>query len=165
MPTPSEKACRRCQAVLPLTDFYPRRNRSGYTSICKACDKARVKEWRARGGSVNAREASRRYDRTERGKAKRAEYQRSEVRKQQMATYRATAAGREATRRANQSPRGKERTTRYFQTEMVPLTMDHVVPLSKGGPHTKENVVPACRPCNARKKDRLLDGTFDPSGT
>lgn len=34
------------------------------------------------------------------------------------------------------------------------LTQDHITPLSKGGSHTKSNVVPACRPCNTRKKDR-----------
>lgn len=38
----------------------------------------------------------------------------------------------------------------------VPLTMDHVVPISKGGPHTRDNIVPACRSCNSRKKDRSI---------
>jgi 5-methylcytosine-specific restriction enzyme A len=32
------------------------------------------------------------------------------------------------------------------------LTMDHVVPLARGGRSTKGNVVPACRDCNSRKK-------------
>jgi len=35
-------------------------------------------------------------------------------------------------------------------------TMDHVVPRSRGGVHAWENVVAACRPCNATKGDRLL---------
>ncbi len=34
--------------------------------------------------------------------------------------------------------------------------IDHVIPRSRGGPHTWENVVAACRPCNSRKEDRLL---------
>src|SRR5262249_59343488 len=34
--------------------------------------------------------------------------------------------------------------------------IDHVIPRSKGGLHTWENVVAACRPCNTRKEDRLL---------
>lgn len=34
--------------------------------------------------------------------------------------------------------------------------LDHVVPRSKGGTHTWDNVVAACRPCNTRKEDRLL---------
>lgn len=34
--------------------------------------------------------------------------------------------------------------------------IDHVVPRSRGGTHTWDNVVAACRPCNAHKEDRLL---------
>jgi 5-methylcytosine-specific restriction endonuclease McrA len=37
------------------------------------------------------------------------------------------------------------------------LTMDHVIPLSKGGKHIKENIVPACLPCNLKKGTKLLD--------
>jgi 5-methylcytosine-specific restriction endonuclease McrA len=33
--------------------------------------------------------------------------------------------------------------------------LDHVLPRSRGGPHTWENVVASCRACNARKEDRL----------
>jgi 5-methylcytosine-specific restriction endonuclease McrA len=33
-------------------------------------------------------------------------------------------------------------------------SIDHVVPRSKGGPHTWENVAAACRPCNLTKRDR-----------
>jgi 5-methylcytosine-specific restriction endonuclease McrA len=31
------------------------------------------------------------------------------------------------------------------------LTQDHIQPLSKGGPHTLTNIVPACQSCNSRK--------------
>jgi 5-methylcytosine-specific restriction endonuclease McrA len=34
------------------------------------------------------------------------------------------------------------------------LTVDHVVPRSRGGPSTFENLVCACQPCNTRKKNR-----------
>lgn len=37
--------------------------------------------------------------------------------------------------------------------------LDHVVPRSKGGPHTWDNVVAACRPCNSHKQDRHLSET------
>jgi 5-methylcytosine-specific restriction endonuclease McrA len=36
------------------------------------------------------------------------------------------------------------------------LTLDHVIPRSKGGSHTWDNVVTACEKCNSRKSDRLL---------
>lgn len=35
------------------------------------------------------------------------------------------------------------------------LTMDHVVPLVRGGRSTPGNVVPACKDCNNRKKSLL----------
>lgn len=38
-------------------------------------------------------------------------------------------------------------------------SIDHVVPRAKGGEHTWENVVAACRPCNVRKRDRFLHET------
>ncbi len=35
------------------------------------------------------------------------------------------------------------------------LTLDHVIPRSKGGQHTWDNVVTACEKCNSIKSDRL----------
>lgn len=35
------------------------------------------------------------------------------------------------------------------------LTMDHIVPLARGGKSTKGNVVPACKTCNTAKKHLL----------
>ena len=35
------------------------------------------------------------------------------------------------------------------------LTMDHVVPLSRGGKSVKGNVVPCCKACNTAKKTKL----------
>ena len=36
------------------------------------------------------------------------------------------------------------------------LTIDHVIPLSRGGTHTIGNVVPSCLPCNLRKGTRFV---------
>lgn len=35
------------------------------------------------------------------------------------------------------------------------LTLDHLVPLARGGRSTKGNCVPACKDCNNRKKSLL----------
>ena len=35
------------------------------------------------------------------------------------------------------------------------LTVDHVIPRSKGGDSSWENIVASCAPCNRRKGDRL----------
>ena len=35
------------------------------------------------------------------------------------------------------------------------LTMDHIVPIARGGKSTKGNIVPACKDCNTQKKQLL----------
>ena len=42
-------------------------------------------------------------------------------------------------------------TCQYCGTETRTLTLDHIVPRSRGGAHEWENVVSACIPCNHRK--------------
>ena len=45
----------------------------------------------------------------------------------------------------------------YCGTTGGRLTLDHVVPRSRGGESSWENVVTSCAPCNLRKGDRLLE--------
>jgi len=89
--------------------------------------------------------------------------------------YRKTDKGKALSRRQNAQRRGAILATRTPLTatewlEIViehkglchycrmkrKLTLDHVIPLRKGGQHTKENVVPACGPCNSKKRDKIL---------
>lgn len=37
------------------------------------------------------------------------------------------------------------------------ITLDHVWPLTLFGPHSSDNVVPACISCNSQKSDKPLD--------
>lgn len=37
------------------------------------------------------------------------------------------------------------------------LVLDHLVPVSRGGANTLDNLVTACAPCNARKLDRTIE--------
>lgn len=36
------------------------------------------------------------------------------------------------------------------------LTMDHLIPLSRGGRSTKKNIVVACKQCNSLKKNQTV---------
>jgi 5-methylcytosine-specific restriction endonuclease McrA len=45
----------------------------------------------------------------------------------------------------------------YCGTSGGRLTLDHVIPRSRGGESTWENVVTACATCNLEKGDRLLE--------
>ncbi len=41
--------------------------------------------------------------------------------------------------------------------EGAPETMEHLIPLSRGGDHTVGNLAPACTRCNSQKTDRTLE--------
>ncbi|HEY7648400.1 MAG TPA: HNH endonuclease [Methylomirabilota bacterium] len=45
----------------------------------------------------------------------------------------------------------------YCRRQVGPgvLTMDHLVPLGRGGRSVRGNVVPACKDCNTRKQSQL----------
>jgi len=46
-------------------------------------------------------------------------------------------------------------TCQYCGVERGTLTVDHVIPRSKGGGSSWDNIVACCAPCNRRKGDRL----------
>lgn len=45
----------------------------------------------------------------------------------------------------------------YCGRSDLPLTLDHIIPKSKGGDDSWENLVTACLPCNNKKGDRTLE--------
>jgi 5-methylcytosine-specific restriction endonuclease McrA len=52
----------------------------------------------------------------------------------------------------------RDRNTCQFCLRVLPaseLTLDHIVPRSRGGESTWENLVACCHPCNNRKGDRM----------
>lgn len=44
----------------------------------------------------------------------------------------------------------------YCLKPMDVVTIDHMTPLCKGGNHTLSNVVPCCKSCNSKKRDKTL---------
>lgn len=75
----------------------------------------------------------------------------------------------EAMLRAERSKARELRRTRWWQQKTASgvcwfcgvrvgfhaLTMDHVIPLARGGRSTKDNLVPCCKECNTKKKSSL----------
>jgi len=48
-------------------------------------------------------------------------------------------------------------TCQYCGHQASDLTLDHVVPRHRGGPHTWDNLVTACKACNHKKGGKLLE--------
>jgi 5-methylcytosine-specific restriction protein A len=48
----------------------------------------------------------------------------------------------------------REGVCHYCQSKFLPkeLTMDHVVPIARGGTSSEGNIVPSCKTCNSKKK-------------
>lgn len=88
--------------------------------------------------------------------------------------YRQTSAGKAAKKRMKSKERGAALATltaldwhkilkhfnkrcAYCQSEHLPVEQEHKTPLSRGGNHDKNNVVPSCRRCNLVKGTRTVE--------
>lgn len=49
----------------------------------------------------------------------------------------------------------------HIFSDRNPLTVDHIVPLSKGGSSDRTNLVPCCFKCNKRKDDSVWDVMYE----
>jgi len=103
------------------------------------------------------KEAAKLYKKTDRGKEVNRNYRNSDKGKANAAraTYRRRALDKllPSTLTAEEWEQIKKQ-YKYrcvYCGEEKELTRDHIIPLTKGGAFTKDNVVPACRSCNATK--------------
>lgn len=127
---PSSLDCLGCGAA-----FKPTPRGSSWTRCCsKACDvQRRACAQRKLLGYVRDDNRTRRYSR-------------------ELATPGLTRVQRDVLRR-----RWQRQGRRCFYCGTGPAeTVDHVVPLLRGGTNYEGNLVPACRPCNSSKRERLL---------
>lgn len=163
------KYCKKCSQEKLLTEFHKDSSTpDGKRAYCKECcrrymnqryhadiEKSRARERaRKRGSDPEWREQAKRYSRLHR--------QRPEVK--------AKRAIHEQNRRARKSGGGASLTVTLEQlvehqgnrcfwcsqpfTKARKATLDHHVPLSKGGQHSDSNVTATCISCNSSKKAR-----------
>jgi hypothetical protein len=173
------RTCARCGARLPIERFDRDKNGSlGRRSKCKPCRSTQMKTWYAEN-QVRQRDRQRdRYaddpDRLRRQDLER--YYRSKAKRialvteggnRRRALMRGLPTVRGLTREALRIRHGD--TCPYCRVSMdfapptdptfVPdrATIEHVVPLSRGGAHDWDNVVLCCWQCNVRKNNRTPD--------
>ena len=149
-PAPAFKfRCLDCKQDLDGSDFYWRNGRR--TSYCKECKQERSRAAYAAGASKRA--WSRRMRNPENRKAARAAHVVSgQKRRATIAALEEHFAWSEFLALCVQQ---KHRC--FYCGRRRTLTVDHVVPLSKGGLNDITNIVGACRPCNTRKGTRSAE--------
>lgn len=140
-----DKKCTHCGEMKPITMFSPaKRGRGGVGSYCKPCAVARVDR-------VAVREKTRAYRERHRERARAAHRVRMfEYRTARKVTSdgSVTDALLKALYASEECHYCGEQTPREFRT------VDHRTPLARGGGHTADNLVMACRTCNCSKRDK-----------
>jgi 5-methylcytosine-specific restriction endonuclease McrA len=173
--------CNDCGRVLSVVHFSINRARKcGRCSVCKECSSLRKAAWRANNlDYIASYQAVWRAENSEHLKQydidrywNNPEYHRKRIR-EAMATPegRAKRVLWEHQRRARVFGLTNNLTVPQWEVLLeyynycclacghddVPLTRDHIVPVTKGGALTLLNVQPLCRPCNSSKKQKVID--------
>lgn len=130
------KACTQCGQIKLLIEFFTdKRQSSGVRPSCKKCDKSKYDAYRA----VNldkVRQASNNWKKN--NYYDRRSYFNTEKRK---------ITGKDKKRILSQP---------CIYCGSYPSTIDHVIPLSRGGRDAIGNLAPACGSCNSRKRNQTV---------
>jgi len=141
------KKCARCKQAKPLTDFYrDKQNKDGYKGVCKKCQAAYDK-------AHHAQNAEKYRARSYEWKEAHPDKQTAHVRKSSVKRYAATGPQKPQELQAFIAETGY--CLACGTTEN--LSVDHVIPLAKGGAPGKENWQVLCIPCNSRKMLDVID--------
>ena len=168
------KTCTRCGKTKVLEEFGMRGKYR--QSLCRVCARDYAREYRAARPGKDAEEARRRYaadpeaarERFRRRYAANPEKAREDARKRSR-KYHEAHPGRKAEQRQARrakTPYSPELAALMAELRKLPctycgstdkITIDHVVPLARGGKHEADNLAPACGSCNSSKNDTLLE--------
>jgi 5-methylcytosine-specific restriction endonuclease McrA len=153
-----------------------RANKAKYEQTSKGKIAARRKAVKYGHSEYGRRKAAERHLRTKDSPERITQRRNANYRYQQTEKYRAKRYREYAARKSAIVPSmpftaddWKETVDRFqgrccYCQQAKPLTLDHFIPVSKGGMHIKSNIVPACRSCNSRKKDKILSPSSIRSG-
>lgn len=176
------RTCRECLTEKPVSDYNKRnrtRTRDGISflfsfipTICKTCENAhRTAFSRTASGQASSRRTYEQRKQT----GKHQEYRTSDSWKESKTKYlqsdkSSARLKRARSRRTERIDASGDTLTAYQWRRILraydgycaycdqndrPLTIDHVIPVARGGSNTKTNVVPSCHSCNSRKRDEL----------
>lgn len=177
------KICPDCMKTKNRDSFSSNKTRSdGLSGVCKECDSERGSQrYQRKRSEILDKQKQRRDNDPQKEKDRQQKYreENSSKIKVYQQSYWKTPAGR-AVQKRNKSRR---RATMGIESNLTALeweyilftwdykcaycgvefsdkvkpTQDHIIPLSKGGTHTKRNITCACQQCNDRKGTKIVE--------
>ncbi len=167
------KYCPRCNSTKPLEDFNKNKNRCDeYQGYCRPCQNSRNVQWKE---DNRARYLAQKKARYENNKEKHNEgvrrWQKENPEKVAAINARYTQNHKEKVYFKNHRRRIKIKSNalvvldkeikRLYSSNCIHcgttenITMDHLIPVSRGGRHSIGNIVPMCQKCNFSKHSKL----------
>src|SRR6476469_10580843 len=164
------KICKDCQLEKPIEDFPHWQRKSGYIEISVRCHPCRTifRKKRYENNKESERNQNRRWHQDNKPwlKEDKREYinkwrrDHKDKRKAEASRRRVYLAGAEGFF----TPEEFIELCEYYNNEClachrndVPLTIDHIVPVSKNGSNWIDNIQPLCGPCNSSKGAKTID--------
>lgn len=142
------KACSRCKQVQPFEAFNKdKSDPTGLQSRCRNCERIVRRDYYLRNKDKEVARVSKWHKSTLEGKARR---KRARLNRQALIR---NAESKFITRKEFLR---LSRTPCFYCGSKNNLTLDHIVPLSRGGRHSIGNLVSACNMCNATKNARFI---------
>lgn len=139
-PNHMSKYCGGCGTTQPSLMFYEDRNeKDGLTTMCAACDRAYSQAYRLSKKNRTPAPMTAQERQIQAAKNRRQARKNANGGNLVKANEMIAIAARPCT--ACAAP--------------APSTVDHVIPVARGGPHSIGNLMPLCRSCNSSKHDML----------
>jgi len=167
-----KKTCSKCKQEKKITEFsLNKKCKGGRTTVCKNCvsnymkgykgkrtkeeNATRFREYYSRN-KLKERERKLSWVYSQQKKESDRQYRRNNPEKMMLKTQRRRAMLKNAPGDGVTTEQWKQIIKQYgyrcfYCKKENKLTVDHVVPLSRGGAHDVSNVVPACINCNSKK--------------
>jgi hypothetical protein len=175
------KVCNKCKEEKELTEFYKaRKTKSGYKTICKKCELDQKKEYYKNTIKSDVQRYEIFKERTIKN------YHKNKKTINKIRNARRSERYREDIEHREKIRISKNR--RLYLKKSVPCTLteneweetldffkhscaycgerneklhqEHVIPVSKGGYYTKQNIIPACSFCNKSKLNRVMEDWY-----